>query len=172
MSATSIYNSGADSKQFSAFLVASIPTLSYLFICTGQLTTGTTGAIGQSFGFYASNGALSVFSPYVVEGTLVPGTAASNNTVGNYSVISGRTFELFASICGTAVSGNMNFATPLSNVTNKANNITATPWVFGDCTGDTLAKSFHVHEFITYSRPVTTVERQSIEGYLYWKWMV
>jgi hypothetical protein len=66
----------------------------------------------------------------------------------------------------------MNFATPLSNVTNKANTIFATPWVFGNCTGDTLDKSFHVHEFITYSRPVTTIERQSIEGYLYWKWMV
>jgi len=166
-SATSIYNSGADSKQFSAFLVASIPTLSYLLISTGQLTTGTTGVAGQTFGFYASNGVSSVFSPYVVQGS-----GASNNTVGNYSVISGRTFEVFASICGTAVSGNMNFATPLSNVNNTANNITATPWVFGNCTGDTLAKSFHVHEFITYSRPVTTVERQSIEGYLYWKWMV
>jgi hypothetical protein len=166
-SATSLYNSGADSKQFSAFLVASIPTLSYLLISTGQLTTGTTGVAGQTFAFYASNGVSSVFSPYVVQGS-----GASNNTVGTYSVISGRTFELFASICGTAVSGNMNFATPLSNVNNTANNITATPWVFGNCTGDTLAKSFHVHEFITYSRPVTTIERQAIEGYLYWKWMV
>jgi hypothetical protein len=166
-SATSLYNSGADSKQFSAFLVASIPTLSYLLISTGRLTTGTTGVAGQTFAFYASNGVSSVFSPYVVQGT-----GASNNTVGNYSVISGRTFELFASICGTAVSGNMNFATPPPSVNNTSNNITATPWVFGNCTGDTLAKSFHVHEFITYSRPVTTVERQAIEGYLYWKWMV
>ena len=166
-SATSTYNSGADSKQFSAFLVASIPTLSYLLISTGQLTTGTTGLAGQSFGFFASNGLASVLSPLVVQGT-----GATNNAVGNYSVISGKTFELFASICGTAVSGNMNFATPLSNVNNTANNITATPWVFGNCTGDTFAKSFHVHEFITYSRSITTLERQLIEGYLYWKWMV
>ena len=166
-SATSLYNSGADSKQFSAFLVASIPTLSYLLISTGQLTTGTTGVAGQTFAFYANKAVSSVFSPYVVQGT-----GATNNAVGNYSAISGKTFELFASICGTAVSGNMNFATPPPSRTNTANNITATPWVFGNCTGDTLAKSFHVHEFITYSRPVTTIERQIIEGYLYWKWMV
>lgn len=167
MSATSMYNSGADSKQFSTFLVASIPTLSFLLVSTGQLTTGTTGTVGQTFGFYASNGVSSVFSPYVVQGT-----EATNNAVGNYSAISGKTLELFASISGTAVSGNMNFATPLSNVNNTANNITATPWVFGNCIGNTLAKSFHVHEFITYNRSITTLERQMIEGYLYWKWMV
>ena len=166
-SATSTYNSGADSKQFSAFLVASIPTLSYLLVSTGQLTMETTGAPGQTFGFYASNLVTSVFSPLVV-----PGTNATNNAVGNYSTISGKTFELFASICGTAVSGNMNFATPLSNVNNTANAITSTPWVFGNCIGNTAAKSFHVHEFITYNRPITTLERQIIEGYLYWKWMV
>ena len=166
-SATSIYNSGADSKQFSAFLVASIPTLSYLLVSTGQLTMETTGAPGQTFGFYASNLVTSVFSPLVVSGT-----NASNNEVGNYSAISGKTFELFASICGTAVSGNMNFATPLSNVNNTAIAITSTPWVFGNCIGNTAAKSFHVHEFITYNRPITTLERQIIEGYLYWKWMV
>jgi hypothetical protein len=166
-SATTIYNSGADTKQFSAFLVASIPTLSYLLVSTGQLTTGTGGAAGQTFGFYASNGSASVFSPYVFAGT-----SATNNTVGNYSTISGQTFELFATINGTTLSGNMNFASPLSNVTNTANGITATQWVFGNCSGDTNSKSFHVHEFITYNRPITTIERQFIEGYLYWKWLV
>jgi hypothetical protein len=166
-SATSIYNSGADSKQFSAFLVASIPTLSYLLISTGQLTTGTVGAAGQSFGFFASNGVSSVLSPYVVQGT-----GATNNAVGNYSVIRGKTFELFAMVNGNTISGNMNFATPLTSVVNTATGITATPWVFGNCRGDTLAKSFHVHEFITFNRPVTTTERQFIEGYLYWKWLV
>jgi hypothetical protein len=169
MSATSLYNSGADSAQFSAFLVASIPTLSYLLVSTGQLITGTTGTAGQTFAFYSSNGVSSVFSPYVVQGN-----GANNNDVGSYSAISGRTFELFATICGSAVSGNMNFATPLSSVNNTANTntITATPWVFGNCTGDTSPKSFHIHEFITYNRPITTLERQMIEGYLYWKWMV
>ena len=166
-SATSIYNSGADSKQFSAFLVGSIPTLSFLLVSTGQLTTGTTGAAGQTFAFYASNGLPSVLSPLVVQGT-----GATNNAVGTYSAISGKPFELFASICGTVVSGNMNFATPLAGVNNTANNITATSWVFGNCVGDTLPKLFHVHEFITYNRPITTLERQIVEGYLYWKWMV
>jgi len=166
-SATTIYNSGADTKQFSAFLVASIPTLSYLLVSTGQLTTGTAGVAGQTFGFFASNGSTSVYSPYVVAGT-----NATNNAVGNYSVISGQIFELFSAINGTTLSGNMNFASPLSNVTNTANGITTTPWVFGNCLGDTLAKSFHVHEFITYNRPITTIERQFIEGYLYWKWLV
>jgi hypothetical protein len=122
---------------------------------------------GQTFAFYASNGVSSVLSPYVVQGT-----GATNNAVGNYSAISGKTFELFASISGTAVSGNMNFVTPPPSITNTANNILANAWVFGNCIGNTLPKSFHVHEFITYSRPVTTIERQAIEGYLYWKWMV
>jgi hypothetical protein len=108
-----------------------------------------------------------VYSPYVVQGT-----GANNNGVGNYSAISGKTFELFATVNGTSVSGNMNFVTPLSGVDNPATAITSTAWVFGNCVGDTLAKSFHVHEFITYSRPITTLERQMIEGYLYWKWMV
>jgi len=166
-SATSMYNSGADSKQFSAFLVASIPTISFLLVSTGQLTTETTGAAGQTFGFYASNGVSSVFSPYVVQGT-----GATNNAVGNYSAISGKTLELFATISGTAVAGNMNFATPPPSGTNTTNTITATPWVFGNCIGNTLPKSFHVHEFITYNRSITTLERQMIEGYLYWKWMV
>jgi hypothetical protein len=144
-----------------------VPTISFLLISTGQLTTGTTGAAGQTFGFYASNGVSSVLSPYVVQGS-----GANNNEVGNYSAISGKTFELFASISGTAVSGNMNFVTPPPSRTNTTNTITATPWVFGNCIGNTLPKSFHVHEFITYNRPVTTGERQIIEGYLYWKWMV
>jgi hypothetical protein len=131
------------------------------------LTTGTAGAAGQTFGFFASNGLSSVLSPLVVQGT-----GATNNAVGNYSVISGKTIELHATVCGTVVSGNMNFATPLTSVVNTATGITVTPWVFGNCTGDILPKSFHVHEFITYNRPVTTIERQFIEGYLYWKWMV
>jgi len=166
-SAASIYTSGADSKQFSAFLVASLPSNSYLLVSTGQLTTGTAGAAGQTFGFFASNGLSSVLSPLVVQGT-----GATNNSVGSYSTINGKTLELFATVNGTTVSGNMNFTTPLSGVTNTATAITPTTWVFGNCTGDTLTKSFHVHEFITYNRPITTLERQMVEGYLYWKWLV
>lgn len=166
-SASTIYNSSADTKQFSAFLVASIPILSYILISTGQLTTQTTGVAGQTFAFSAGNGNTLVFSPLVVAGT-----GTNNNAVGNYSIISGQTFELFALMNASTLSGNMNFVTSLSGVSNTATGITATPWVFGNCSGDTFTKSFHVHEFITYNRPVTTIERQLVEGYLYWKWLI
>ena len=163
----STYNSGANTGQFSAFLVASVPTLSYLLVTTGQLTQASVGVPGQTFGFYASNGTTSVFSPYVVAGS-----GATNNAVGTYSTINGKMFEAFASVNGTTLSGNMNFTIPLRNVVNTATAIPATPWVFGDCIGDILPKSFHVHEFITYSRVLSTAERQTIEGYLYWKWLI
>jgi hypothetical protein len=162
----SLYNSGASGNQFSAFVVASIPNLSYMLISTGQLTTGTAPVAGQSsFGFYASNATNAVvYSPYVGAASGV-----SNLVVGNYSTINGKTFELFANSSGQILNGNMVFNT-LCNVTNTNLNITATPWVIGDCVGDTIPKSFHLHEMITYSRNLTTTERQSIEGYLVWKW--
>jgi hypothetical protein len=164
-SATSVYNSGADSSQFSAFLVAS--TNNFLFISTGQLTQAATGAGGKSFSFYANSTAPSVYSPYVFWGTGI-----TDNIVGLYSTISGKTFELFATRNGTTMTGNMNFQIPLSNVTNITAAVTATPWVFGNCLGDMNSKSFHVHEFITYSRNLLEAERQIVEGYLYWKWLI
>jgi len=161
----SLYNSGASGTQFSSFIVASVPNLSYMLISTGQLTTATTATAGNSFAFYAGNGSTSVYSPYVFAGTGI-----TNLTVGNYSTICGTTFELFANSSGNILNGNMVFANTLSSVSNVTNNIAATPWVIGDCSGDTISKSFHLHEMITYSRNLTDSERKSIEGYLYWKW--
>ena len=161
-SATSTYNSGASTGQFSAFVVASIPTLSYLLISSGQFTTATSaaGANGQTFAFYGSNGStFGVCSPYVSPG---------GTKVGPYSTICGATVELFASVSGLTTLGNLNFG---STVSGTCATIQTTPWVFGDCLGDSQPKSFHVHEFITYSRQLTTNERWIIEGYLYWKWM-
>jgi len=161
-SAKSTYNSGASTGQFSAFIVASVPTLSYLLISTGQYTTGTSavGANGQTFAFYASNGStFGICSPFVSPG---------GTNVGPYSTICGATTELFASVSGTTTLGNLNFG---STVSGTCAAIPATPWVFGDCLGDPSPKSFHVHEFITYSRQLATNERWVIEGYLYWKWM-
>jgi hypothetical protein len=159
-SARSTYNSGASTGQFSAFLVASVPTLSYLLISTGQYTTGTTPAIGETFAFFGSNGSLAgVCSPFVGGG---------GTKVGNYSTICGATVEMFASVSGLTTLGNLNYG---STVSGTCATIPATPWMFGDCLYDTSPKSFHVHEFITYSRQLATNERWSIEGYLYWKWM-
>uniref|UniRef100_A0A6C0AJ12 Uncharacterized protein n=1 Tax=viral metagenome TaxID=1070528 RepID=A0A6C0AJ12_9ZZZZ len=159
--AVSTYNSGASTSQFSAFIVASVPTLSYLLISTGQYTTATTPVANQSFAFYGSNGALAgVCSPFVGGGI--------GTKVGNYSTICGATVEMFASVSGLTTLGNLNFG---STVSGTCGTIPATPWVFGDCSGDPSPKSFHVHEFITYSRQLATNERWIIEGYLYWKWM-
>jgi hypothetical protein len=158
--AVSTYNSGASTGQFSAFMVVSVPTLSYLLISTGQYTTATTPLANQSFAFYGSNGALAgVCSPFV---------GGSGTKVGNYSTICGATVEMFASVSGLTTLGNLNFG---STVSGTCGTIQATPWVFGDCLGDPSPKSFHVHEFITYSRQLATNERWVIEGYLYWKWM-
>jgi hypothetical protein len=165
-SATTIYNSGAESANFSAFLVASIANASRLLISTGQLTAGSTNAAGTSFGFYVNTVDNSVYSPYVVFGN----STINNNVVGSYSSISGTTLELFAMVGGTTLSGNLNFEAPLKTVTNTLS-AQPSPWVFGDCLGDTTAKSFHVHEFITYSRTLAQYERQIVEGYLYWKWL-
>ena len=161
-SAKSTYNSGASSGQFSAFIVASVPTLSYLLISTGQFTTATSaaGANGQTFAFYASNGStFGVCSPFVSPG---------GTNVGPYSTVCGATVELFASVSGLTTLGNLNFG---STVAGTCATIPGTPWVFGDCSGDPTPKSFHVHEFITYSRQLATNERWTVEGYLYWKWM-
>jgi len=159
-SAVSAYNSGASTGQFSAFMVASVPTLSYLLISSGQYTTGATPLANQSFAFYGSNGALAgVCSPFVGGG---------GTKVGNYSTICGATVEMFASVSGLNTLGNLNFG---STVTGTRGTTPATPWVFGDCLGDPSPKSFHVHEFITFSRQLATNERWIIEGYLYWKWM-
>jgi len=158
--AVSAYNSGASTAQFSAFMVASVPTLSYLLISSGQYTTGTTPLANQSFGFYGSNGALA--------GVCSPFTGGGGTKVGNYSTICGATVELFASVNGLNTLGNLNFG---STVSGTCGTIPATPWVFGDCLGDPSPKSFHVHEFITFSRQLATNERWIIEGYLYWKWM-
>jgi hypothetical protein len=158
--ARSVYNSGASTGQFSAFIVTSVPTLSYLLISTGQYTTATTPLNNQSFAFYGSNGALAgVCSPFVGGG---------GTKVGNYSTICGATVEMFASVSGLTTLGNLNFG---STVAGTCGTIPATPWVFGDCLGDPSPKSFHVHEFITFSRQLATNERWVIEGYLYWKWM-
>ena len=161
-SATSTYTSGASTGQFSAFMVASVPTLSYLLISTGQFTTATSaaGANGQTFAFYASNGStFGVCSPFVS-----PGGA----NVGSYSTVCGATVELFASVSGSTTLGNLNYG---ATVSGTCTTIPATQWVFGDCSGDPSPKSFHVHEFITYSRQLATNERWIVEGYLYWKWM-
>ena len=161
-SAKSTYNSGASSGQFSAFIVASVPTLSYLLISTGQFATATSaaGANGQTFAFYASNGStFGVCSPFVSPG---------GTNVGPYSTVCGATVELFASVSGLTTLGNLNFG---STVAGTCATIPGTPWVFGNCSGDPTPKSFHVHEFITYSRQLATNERWTVEGYLYWKWM-
>ena len=158
-SATSTYNS-TTTTNYSAFIVASVPTLSYLQISTGQYTTGTTAVVGQTFAFYASNGSTyGVCSPFVGGG---------GTKVGNYSTVCGATVEMFASVSGLTTLGNLNFG---STVSGTCATIPATQWVFGDCIGDPSPKSFHIHEFITYSRQLATNERWIIEGYLYWKWM-
>ena len=158
-SATSTYNS-TTTTNYSAFIVASVPTLSYLLISTGQYTTGTTAVVGQTFAFYASNGSTyGVCSPFVGGG---------GTKVGNYSTVCGATVEMFASVSGLTTLGNLNFG---STVSGTCGTIPATQWVFGDCSGDPSPKSFHIHEFITYSRQLATNERWIIEGYLYWKWM-
>jgi len=159
-SARSTYNSGASTGQFSAFMVASVPTLSYLLISTGQYTTGTSPAIGQTFAFFGSNGSLA--------GVCSPFTGGGGTRVGNYSTICGATIEMFASVSGLTTLGNLNYG---STVSGTCATIPATPWMFGDCLYDTSPKSFHVHEFITFSRQLATNERWVIEGYLYWKWM-
>ena len=165
-SATSTYNSGAESANFSAFVVASVANASRLLISTGQLTKSATSVAGQSFAFYVNNVDNSVYSPYVVSGN----STINNNLVGPYSSISGTTLEMFAMVGGTTLSGNLNFRAPLCNVTNTLS-AQPSPWVFGNCLGDTTPKSFHVHEFITYSRTLAQYERQIVEGYLYWKWL-
>jgi len=165
-SATSFYNSGAESANFSAFVVASVANASRLLISTGQLTKSTTSVAGQSFAFYVNNVDNSVYSPYVVSGN----STINNNIVGSYSSISGTTLEMFAMVGGTTLSGNLNFRAPLCNVINTLS-AEPSPWVFGNCLGDITPKSFHVHEFITYSRTLAQYERQIIEGYLYWKWV-
>jgi hypothetical protein len=159
-SATSTYSS-ATTSDYSAFIVASVPTLSYLLISTGQYTTATTPVANQTFGFYASNGSTyGVCSPFVGGG---------GTKVGNYSTVCGATVEMFASVSGLLTTlGNLNFG---STVSGTCATMTNTPWVFGDCLADPSPKSFHVHEFITYSRQLATNERWIIEGYLYWKWM-
>jgi hypothetical protein len=158
--AKSTYSS-ATTSDYSAFIVASVPTLSYLLISTGQYTTATTPVANQTFGFYASNGSTyGVCSPFVGGG---------GTKVGNYSTVCGATVEMFASVSGLLTTlGNLNFG---STVSGTCGTIPATPWVFGDCLGDPSPKSFHVHEFITFSRQLATNERWVIEGYLYWKWM-
>jgi len=165
-SATSFYNSGAESANFSAFVVASVANASRLLISTGQLTKSTTSVAGQSFAFYVNNVDNSVYSPYVISGN----STINNNIVGSYSSISGTTLEMFAMVGGTTLSGNLNFRAPLCNVINTLS-AEPSPWVFGNCLGDITPKSFHVHEFITYSRTLAQYERQIIEGYLYWKWV-
>jgi hypothetical protein len=156
-SAISIYNSRAgyaNNPEFSAFIVASVPTLSYLLISTGN------GSLNTTFGFYASNGSLfGVCSPFVGGG---------GTNVGPYSTVCGATVEMFASRNGLNTLGNLNFG---STVAGTAGVVTDSQWTFGDRLSDVSPKSFHVHEFITYSRQLATNERWIIEGYLYWKWM-
>jgi hypothetical protein len=156
-SAISTYNSRAgyaNNPEFSAFIVASVPTLSYLLISTGN------GSLNTTFGFYASNGSLfGVCSPFVGGG---------GTNVGPYSTVCGATVEMFASRNGLNTLGNLNFG---STVAGTAGVVTDSQWTFGDRLSDLSPKSFHVHEFITYSRQLATNERWIIEGYLYWKWM-
>lgn len=82
-----------------------------------------------------------------------------------------------ASIGYTAGTGVTNFA--VNGTTRTTRNITGTAPSAGTSTTGTLylngngtaaTDASYIAEIIQYNRPVTTIERQRIEGYLAWKW--
>lgn len=166
-------NSQLDGGVGTTFLVATAVGTGQIF--TGEAVLGSRLGRGDTFGLFLDNTGLLLSPiqggdnsntntiPFI--GAFMPPGAAVPPTV------------LFAEFSGTYPypgGGSWNFGTVDNYGTRSETwNPTipvSTPWVLGYNSGSPLPVNFYIHEFLCFTEFFSDSQRQTVEGYLAWKW--
>jgi hypothetical protein len=166
-------NAAIGSGVGSCFMVATLRASAAQILMGGYVTGAATA--GNTFGFVNTN--TTYISPF-------QGSDRANQHVftppGFQPPLTVLFAQISASVAGGIGAGSVNFATP----TNQPYTVggisyswnpslpSSSPWVLGYTGASSPAgfQNFYLHEFLCFSEYFGDTQRQTVEGYIAWKW--
>ena len=162
--------------------VISLANGANMFLCQGFISNGTSGTAGTILKITSAPPGViyidsTITGPYDFNTWLQTGTQVAANTlitdmsvitnggVGTYTVNNSQTVGTTTVPVWFAVSNPI----PGSTVPSRSNLNLSTYSIGKNNSGGDFFKGY-VHEVLIYTRPVSKQGRQTIEGYLAWKW--